>query len=59
MRSAFEVVKRRHPGVMDALPYEQFEDWLADRIKNRGLMRAARRRMEERELLHPEDFRPF
>ena len=49
MRSAFEVVKARHPGVMDALRYEEFKEWLADRIKKRGLMRAARRRMEERE----------
>lgn len=59
MRSAFEVMKAHRPGVTDALPYEEFEEWLADRIKKRGLMRAARRRMGERELLHPEDFRPF
>jgi hypothetical protein len=49
MRSAFEVVKRRRPGVMDAMDFEEFEEWLADRIKKRGRMRAARRRMEERE----------
>jgi len=61
MRSAFEVVKRRHPDVMDAMDYEEFEEWLADRIKKRGKMRAARRRMEDREkaALEPEEFRPF
>ena len=61
MRSAFQVVKSRHPGVMDHLDYEEFEDWLADRMKKRGLMRAARQRMEDREksALEQDDFRPF
>jgi hypothetical protein len=61
MRSAFEVVKNRHPGVMDALSYEEFEEWLADRIVKRGRMHAARRRMEEKEaqLQNQDDFRPF
>lgn len=61
MRSAFEVVKNRRPGVMDAMNFEEFEEWLADRIKKRGRMRAARRRMEEREkaALEPDEFRPF
>jgi hypothetical protein len=61
MRSAFEVVKRHRPGIMDDMSYEEFEDWLANRIMKRGRMRAARRRMEEteREVLKPDDFRPF
>jgi hypothetical protein len=61
MRSAFEVLKARRPGVMDHLDFEEFELWLADRIRKRGRMRAARRRMEEREADYqqPDDFRPF
>lgn len=61
MRSAFEVVKNRRPGVMDAMDYEEFEELLADRLKKRGMMRAARQRMEDREksALEPEEFRPF
>jgi hypothetical protein len=61
MRSAFQVVKARRPGVMDHLRYEEFEEWLADRIMKRGRMRASRRRMEEREktALESDDFRPF
>jgi hypothetical protein len=61
MRSAFEVVKRHRPGVMDHMTYEEFEMWLADRVRKRDRMRAARRRMEEREAsyLQPDEFRPF
>jgi hypothetical protein len=48
MRGAFKSVKAR-PGVMDTLRFEEYEEGPAERIKKCGLMRAASKRMEERE----------